>query len=210
MQERAVAEPRSSQLILVLFVLALFVVSAFFIFARGVLNTSTIDAARFFGGAVPSRLKTLQALSLEQGSLAELYDSSNYHKVSLLFADHSQTEQAPLSVPDVIQKLDRARLDPAASSELSELIRKYANAQINVLSAGNVAATEVPVAGTSVLAQRFTTTRQANYLIGVLNLADAQLLFLFLRKGEAVDSLYAGQILGELAQVKARVSQVRQ
>lgn len=205
MAQQATLEARSSRMVPILFLLSLLVVAGVFFMARFLISESRIDAGHLFGGQVPSRLKTLMALRLEDGELAEFFDAGNQHKVSLVIATGVAGIPAGVSAPDVMTALDKNRTGQQGDSVLAPVILKYGNAQINTLSTSNISSIELQVHGRAVQAQKFEAPKQARYLMGVLNLNNAQLFYLFLKKGEPVDPVYAGQILSEMPLVQAAV-----
>ena len=203
MSQQAVVEARSGRLIPVLFAVSLSVVGGLFFMTRFLLQENRVDPGHLFGGIVPSRLKTLLALRLEGGELAEFFDAGNQHKVSLVLANGLPSNPNVLAVPDVMTQIDRARIGQTDGLTITSVILRYGNAQINTLATTNVTPVSLAVGETQIDAQRFDAPKQARYLMGVLNLPGSQLYFLFLKKGEPVDAVYAGQILAEMPLVQS-------
>lgn len=202
----AAAIPNSSRWgVPVLLSAAIAVSIAVLVYARYLLHQNRIDPAIFFGGTPPARLETLLSVRVPGGELGEFFDSSTKQKLSLMLVSRPSAATETVSVPGIIKLIDQDRLGKTGMPEVNALLLKYASAQFNVLAAGNVAPTEIPVAGAAIAAERFETTRSANYLMGVVNLADQQLLFLGLRKGQAVDSQVIGELLERIPTLAQRV-----
>jgi hypothetical protein len=145
------------------------------------------------------------SLQLEGGKLAEFFDAASKHKLSVVIADRLSTREGVLP-EDLMRELDLERLGKSDYQRVERVILRYGAAQFNVLAAGNVAPTLVPVAGRDITAQRFTTTRGANFLMGILEGREGQVFFLALRKGEPVDAVFIGQLLSAMPAARGDVS----
>lgn len=200
-----VAVPNSRWSVPLLLTLAIAVSVAVLGYARFLLHQNRIDAALFFGGAPPTRLDTLLSVRIPGGKLGEFFDPDTKQKLSLVLADRPVAGREQASVGGLMKMLDIDRRKAGPVQEVDGMILKYAAAQFSILAAGNVAPTEVPIAEWAVAAERFETTRSANYLMGVINLEQQQLLFLALRKGEPVDSALVGELLEKVPGVKERL-----
>jgi hypothetical protein len=186
---------RSAWSVSALLVAALLVAVGFLGYGRYLMVKNRVDPGTLFAEGVPSRLKTLMAINVTNGQLGEFFDPTSKTKISFLLAKHPSVAGGAESVSGVIALIDKDRLGADVQSPVESVILKYSGAQFSVLSAGKVNPTEVPVFGKSIVAERFETTREANYLMGVINLGTEQLLFLAMKKGESVDAVLVGKLI---------------
>lgn len=175
---------------------------AVFIYVRSLLDANQADPRIIFGSAVPEQLKVLSALNLEGGIVGEFFDSNSRHKLSLIRVGPAPSN-GESSVKGVLDVVDNYRRDASAPSSIHPLISKYILAQFNTMSADKARTVHLTVGERGVEAEAFETTHEANYLLGVLNANNQQqFLFLAMRKGQAVDATFVGDMLQHVKELQ--------
>ncbi|MBN8549017.1 MAG: hypothetical protein J0M12_06860 [Deltaproteobacteria bacterium] len=203
---RVAAQPSSVWNVPIILLLAAGISVGLFVYARSLMRQNHIEPSTFFAGPVPPPLETLMSVRIEGGELGEFFDPQTKQKLSLLLVARPTAGSESVSVPGLIQLIDKDRLGVEQVSEVARIALKYASAQFSVLAAGKIAQVDVPIATGKVIAEQFETTKSAHYLMGVINLKDQQLLFLALKKGEDVDAALIGHYLEKVPGVAERVA----
>jgi len=179
------SERSPDRLFLGLFALAIIIVGGLWFGIQQVIAPSTEVVAKIVKAPLPETFRPIYAQQTPSGDVAEFFDSASHHKFSIARAPfESSTSATPRDLMDGIIEFQR---NGGLRSGLAPLSIKFSQALFKGQSAYDVSDASITVAGETVPALVFVTTKGANHALTVMNRGNEQLTILALKKNSPVD-----------------------
>jgi len=149
------------------------------------------------GGPVPAGMRAISVLRMDEGVIGEIYDPATRHKVGLAVTLIPPASPQPEVQVDLVRAvIEFTRSEPTPPS-IAPFVLRYAAAQLDPRRAYEITPSTITIDGRTVATQKFRANRGANYELGIINGQAGQILFLALRKHEAVDSTWLASFLAQ-------------